>query len=84
MDSLRSGQFALDFRFVAGIALSPVIRKQGYFMIARKMTQDVVGTDFAPGVDWKQLARFDPQNSQMVTGKSVWRKPARQLAMEKQ
>ncbi len=66
VDGLRPGQFALDFRFVGRVALPAVVGEQSYFVTAGKMAENVIGTDLAPGVDWEQLARFDPQNSQSL------------------
>ena len=40
-------------------------------MIPRQMSENVVRTNFAPGIHRKQLARLDPENSQMVTSKSL-------------
>ena len=70
VDGLCPGQFALDFRFVGRVALPAVIGEQGYFVIAGKMAENVIGTDLASGVDWQQLARFDPQNSQSFSSHS--------------
>ena len=52
-------------------------------MIAGKMAENVIGTDLAPGVHREQLARFDPENSQMLTGKSFGSSPPDSYCLEK-
>jgi len=71
VDGLRSGQFTRNFRFIRGIALPAVVREQRYFVIAGKVPENVIGADPSPSIDRKQLARFNPENSQMLTSKSV-------------
>src|SRR5437879_724294 len=75
IDGLCSGQFALNFGFVGGITLSAVVREQGHFMMVSEMPENVIGTDLSPRIDGEELARFDPENSQVLTSKSLrnWR-----------
>src|SRR5271165_3401942 len=71
VNRLGSWQFARDLGFVLQVPVASVVGKQSHVVGPGEVPKNIVGANFAACVDWQQFARFDPENSQGVTRKSL-------------
>jgi hypothetical protein len=62
-EHLGSRKFLRKGSFIGGIALAWVVRQKRNLMLVREASQDIVGADFAAGIDREELACLNPQQS---------------------
>jgi hypothetical protein len=62
-EDFGSGELLRKGGFIDGIVLAWIVGEERNLMLVREASQDIVGADFAAGIDREELACLNPQQS---------------------